>query len=122
MQLSSGQGGSGGEPDPRLAELREMGLGHRWLVLASAIGYDNFIIAWQILDDDEQWRQDSRGRIVVPRFSRFLRYQRNRYIKALSAEENASGKQIAKKVKAETGESLSEAHIHRLIREASMDE
>ena len=38
------------EKDPRLQQLREIGLNHIWQEVAGAIGYDNFIKMWQILE------------------------------------------------------------------------
>ena len=72
--------------DPRMNELREMGVQQHWLKIAEELGVDAFLKIWRILDREAQaYDSCGNGRLLVPMrlYSTYLRYQRNRYINAL---------------------------------------
>ena len=68
--------------DPRIADLRRMGLNAVWCDVAASIGFEAFVETWRILANSESVLDD-RMRIAVPSFSNFLRYQRNELIRSL---------------------------------------
>ena len=101
--------------DPRLNELREMGLQSEWLDVVEIIGVDAFLKIWRVLDRN-QASIDNNGRLLVPlrRYSTFMRYQRNRYIETL----NNAGipyAEIREKLSSQLGEKISINHISRVI-------
>ena len=98
--------------DPRIDELREMGLGYHWIQAAERIGFSAFLELWQTLD--EQLAGDARRDVYVPQFRAFRAYQRNRFIRALS-DEGLSPKEIRSRLQAELRESPSIRHILRVI-------
>ena len=99
--------------DPRLDELREIGLPKPWLDIAGEIGFDALLSVWHSLSSYAS-DQDNRHYVYVPRFSRWTRRQRNMTISALS-ETGLSNKLIQIKIKNEVGEIVSIAHIKRII-------
>lgn len=105
-----------GAADPRLDELRQIGLPYRWLQVARAIGVDAFLVVWQILDQEnhDATGQQISARVRVPMFSRYLKFQRNRYVRTL-AESGRSPAEIRELVRTELCEELSERHIARII-------
>jgi len=102
--------------DPRLDELREMGLQRAWVEVGEAIGVDALLEAWQILDRDE-FGHYADGRMLVPlrRYSIFLRYQRNRYIEELSRQ-GMTTREIREKVRGQLGEKLTFNHVWRITK------
>lgn len=103
--------------DPRLDELREMGLQRVWLDVAEEIGVDALLKMWRILDRDQASIGDD-GRILVPirSYSTFLRYQRNRYIESLS-NMGMKAKQIREKLKEQLCENISIRRLNRLTQQ-----
>ena len=101
--------------DPRLDELREMGLQRVWLDVAEAIGVDALLKMWRILDADPASIGNA-GRLLIPlrSYSTFLRYQRNRYIESLDALGHKPP-EIQKKLKDQLCEHISIRHISRLV-------
>lgn len=102
--------------DPRLDELRQMGLQRVWLDVAEAIGVDALLTLWRILDSDQANRVDDNGRVLVPirTFSTYLRYQRNRYIETLSSME-IPPHEIRERVQRQLGEKISMTHLYRIL-------
>lgn len=96
--------------DPRIRELREVGIPRVWIRVARAIGFDAFVTMWQVLMKEEH--VDDRCRVVVPNYGRYLRFQRNRLIRQLIAE-GFGVDEIRVEVKKATGEDVSESHIRR---------
>lgn len=100
--------------DPALEELAQIGIQRHWIEAAEAIGAENILLLWGILDAAfaNERRADS---MVVPmlRYSAYLRYQRNRYIRTL-AEMGLPAEAIRKKITAELGERVSLRHIFRI--------
>lgn len=73
--------------DPRLEELQRIGLKRVWLDVAEEIGVDAFLAMWRILDaDDSSRHKEGFLQIHLKLYRSFLRYQRNRYIEALTAQ------------------------------------
>lgn len=101
--------------DPRLAELREIGLGQHWLRVAEEIGVDNFLATWNILSRDDRV-QDDCGRVHIPSISTYLRYQRNRVIGTMAAD-GSTASEIRHALKGRLGYDLTERYIRKLIRE-----
>lgn len=105
--------------DPRLEELREMGLQREWLDVADAIGVDEFLKVWRILDASSaaHSRKGEDGRLMVPIrcYSTFLRYQRNRYVEALNAM-GLTPPEIQRKLMEQLCEQISIRHISRLVK------
>lgn len=100
--------------DPRLDELRRMGLPRVWLRVAEAIGIDAFLTTWRILDaDPSTWHNETILRIRLRPYRSYLRYQRNRYIEALTAQ-GLKPEEIQRRLQRQLGESVSHRHITRL--------
>lgn len=100
--------------DPRLEELRQMGLQRIWCDVAEVIGVDALLKMWRILDSDPESIGDN-GRLILPlcRYSTFLRYQRNRYIETL-ADMGVKPREIQRILKSQLCEEISLRHISRL--------
>lgn len=103
--------------DPRLDELREMGLNGFWRSLAEQIGYDAFMLVWAAMSDQASQCDDGH-RLYIPSFESYLRYQRNRYILAL-ANSGSRPKEIKQRVVEDLNEDIHEMHISRLVRQTS---
>lgn len=104
--------------DPRIQELREIGLGKKWLMIAEEVGFDAFMAMWRILDSDEfeeAGASSERIRIWVPAFKRYLKFQRNRFILFRASQDDCSADDLRKEIKEQLGESLSVAHIKRIM-------
>lgn len=102
--------------DPRLDELQRMGLQRVWLDVAEAIGVDNMLTLWRILDADYAKKGADLGRVLVPirTYSTYLRYQRNRYIETLQAM-SIPPAEIRDRVHRQLGEKLSMTHLYRIL-------
>lgn len=102
--------------DPRLDELQKMGLQRVWLEVAEAIGVDDLLAMWRIISSDPSSVGDH-GRILVPirSYSSYLRYQRNRYIEALT-EMGLSSEEIRNRLSTQMGEDVSHRNISRIQR------
>jgi hypothetical protein len=99
--------------DSRLAELREIGLASHWIEVAQTIGVDNFLATWAILSNSDAV-QDEKHYAYVPRYSLWLRYQRNRVILSLSAD-GLSTREICVRIKQDLNETVTIGHIRRVI-------
>jgi hypothetical protein len=106
--------------DPReralLDELAAMGLSRVMLQVAHAIGFDNFMAMWRILDTSYEAIADNDSGIYIrlQRMSAYRRYQRNRFIEAMAAM-GLSHQEISRSVKRDLGEEVSDRHIWRLM-------
>jgi hypothetical protein len=94
-----------------------MGLRQVWLRVAARIGVDAFLDLWAIVDQAECAIPSGSLRIDMPRFSRYLRYQRNRLIETW-VERGMSREQIRAAIRDELREDLSQRHIDRIIARA----
>lgn len=101
--------------DPRLEELRQMGLQRMWLDVAEEIGVDAFLKIWRILDQDKSSIGDD-GRLLVPlrSYRTYLRYQRNRYIEALF-NKGLKPSEIQIKLRDQLCETITISHISKII-------
>lgn len=99
--------------DPRLDELRAMGLPGTWLQVADTIGFDAFMQMWRILDADESLHEDGRIKAYIRHYRSYLRYQRNRYIETLQAL-HVPCSLIREMLKHQLGEEISERHIFKI--------
>ena len=109
----------------KLRELADMGLPDVWLRVADAIGYDNFLQLWRILETAAEHREIRRSEnesmieVQLRRFTSFKRYQRNRWIEAL-ASGGMPNAAIQQAVKHRLGEKLDRSHIRRLANSGRM--
>lgn len=103
----------------KIRELSDMGLPAIWIRIAEAIGYDNFLSMWRILDTAAELREIRRSEnesmieVQLRRFTSFKRYQRNRWVEDL-ARNGLPNAAIEKAVKLRLGEKLDRSHIRRL--------
>ncbi|WP_422452472.1 hypothetical protein [Endozoicomonas sp. ALC066] len=100
-----------------LSELSAMGVSFTWQKVAAAIGIEAFLKLWQILDQshDQGAELNSSIRVTVPRYERFLRYQRNQVIKFL-VNQGRSPVVIQHYLKAEMGIHISLRTVQRVAR------
>ncbi|WP_157673624.1 hypothetical protein [Endozoicomonas ascidiicola] len=100
-----------------LSELASMGVSKTWLDVAAVIGVPAFLEMWQVLDQaiDQGAELNSSIRVTVPRYERYLRYQRDQVIKAL-ANEGESPVVIHKYLRAEMGIDISLRTVQRVAR------
>lgn len=68
--------------DPRLAELREMGIHPLWIIVASSIGLDAFVRQWEVFSAHMDLL-DGRNRITLPSIKTYRRFQRNQAIRSM---------------------------------------
>lgn len=97
--------------DPRLDELRRIGLPPVWLSVADAIGADAFLEMWRILD--AKGKVTDGGSMIEAKlrpYRSYLRFQRNSYIKALKAL-GMNPQQIRKALEKQMSERLSITRI-----------
>lgn len=102
--------------DSRLTELREIGLAAHWLDVAASIGVDNFLTMWAILSNCDAV-QDEKHYAYVPRYSVWMRYQRNRVIMSHHAD-GLCAQEIRVRIREDLNESVSVDHIKRIIAKA----
>lgn len=98
-----------------LAELREMGLRRDLLQVAEKIGADNFLQVWKILETSCTKMHNSEFRVSFPRFGRYVRFQRDLFIRKL-ADENKHPADIQKEL-LDNGFELSLRQVRRLAKE-----
>lgn len=97
--------------DPRVDELRAMGLSPKWIRVAEVIGVEGFLRMWQILDGGDRTQN---CRIYIPNFGAYLRYQRNRLILSLG-DQGLNTNEIRQRVRNLLCEEISERHIDRIL-------
>lgn len=73
------------ERDPRIEELRLMGVRPLWVKVADRVGFEAFIEVWRTLSDNQELL-DERNRITVPTFLTYHWFQRNQVIRSLAGE------------------------------------
>lgn len=115
---ASGAIGGGGYQDiytisdaEGLEKLRRIGLSPAWIMVAKEIGFAAFMRMWAALADHDCL--DGRGRIVVPVFRTFLRFERNEFIRAMLAAGRTDPEIIAA-VKRKFHETPSKRNLRRL--------
>lgn len=100
--------------DPRLDELRAMGLQRAWVAAAEAVGVDAVLAVWRILDADPSSSYDGTTlRVPLRAWRTYLRYQRNRYIDSLR-DLGLRPHEIQRRLQQQLGERVSISHIKRL--------
>lgn len=101
--------------DPRMEELKAMGLHWAWLKVAEEIGVDAFLAMWRVMDKVEQF-QDERGHLEfsLRRYKSFGRYQRNLFVRQLHAH-GAGAVDIRRRIEVQMGETLTKSTILRII-------
>ncbi len=92
-----------------------MGLPRAWLDVARLSGPQLFLEIWRALDRPELIENEGRLRMTMPRFRRYQRYQRNRYVQALAAEGH-KWEEIRDLVERDLGERISRRHVVRLMK------
>ena len=101
--------------DPRLDDLRAMGLQRAWISAAESVGVDAVLTVWRILDADPSSSYDGTTlRVPLRAWRTYLRYQRNRYIETLR-EMGQSPHEIQRRLMKQLGERVSISHIKRLL-------
>lgn len=106
-----------GARDPRIEELRQIGLGAVWVRVADAIGYESFLTAWSVMSSNRDF-MDGRNRTTIPDISLLYRYQRNLLVRGL-AKGGLNKRQIFNEVARLTGLALTENQIEHIIRNGS---
>ena len=97
-----------------MREFAEIGLSSTWLRVANLLGYDTFVELWKLLSADPGLRNDDNQiELRLRPFSRYERYQRNRYVETLVAA-GLSPRDIMLRLQSDLGEKLSYRHIKRL--------
>lgn len=109
----------------KIRELSEMGLPAIWIRIAEAVGYDNFLTIWRILDTAAELREIRRSEnesmieVQLRRYSSFQRFQRNRWVEEM-ARNHFPPAVIQKLVKDRLGEKLDRSHIRKIARRGRM--
>ena len=104
------------ERDPRLDELRLMGIHHTWQKVADAIGMDNFLAMWRILDAEPQFQCERSGlRMKLRSYKSYKRFQRDKLIVAHS-EKGLSLRFILKRTNESLCENLAENNLSSVIK------
>jgi len=100
--------------DPRLEDLRVIGLQPYWRRIAEIIGFDAWEQVWRLLEAEPGIRRDD-GVMYIPLRSHrsYQRYQRNLFIRSLYAA-GRSIREIRDEVCRVTGEKLSMGHLSRI--------
>lgn len=100
--------------DPRLQQLREIGLNHIWLRVAKEIGYDNFVKMWRILDEyDEIKKEHGAISTNIRAYRAQQRYQRDRFF-ILAKHHSGKVKSARQKTQKQMCETVGISHISRV--------
>ena len=94
-----------------------MGVSQTWLKVASVIGVSSFLEMWKLLDCqyDQGVECASSIRVTVPRYDRFIRFQRNQVIAEL-AKSGKTPRDIQEYLKKQMSISISIRSIQRIMR------
>lgn len=108
------------EKDPRLQQLREIGLNHIWQEVAGAIGYDNFIKMWQILDGHDEIRRPDGAILTALRAYRAQkRYQRDRF--GVLIKRKFGNAAAVERVERQMCEKVGSSHISRVAQRVKIE-
>lgn len=101
----------------QFSDLKVMGISHTWLRVARAIGVEPFLDVWRILGQahDQGAELYSSIRVTVPKYERFLRYQRDAVIRRL-ANNGCTPAVIHQRLRAEMGIQISLRTVQRVAR------
>lgn len=86
------------------------------MAVALQLGFDAFMSLWQVLM--REGHVDDRNRVVVPNYSRYLRFQRNQLIRELD-DEGFTADEIRRHLRKTMGQELDITHIRRTMRPRS---
>lgn len=115
----SNSGASGAEKkrgDPRMDELRAIGLPSVWMRIAERVGFDAWMDIWRMVSEEEGVRHDGGARLPKLReYSAYLRYQRNLYIEDL-ARLGYTPKMIQEALRKNLREFLDISNINKIAR------
>ncbi len=100
--------------DPRMDELREMGMQRFWLAAAERFGVDWLLEFWRMADADIEISQNGMVSMAFRPYRSYLRYQRNRYIEELVGR-GIGPDEIRALLIQQLGEKISKRHILRLV-------
>lgn len=100
--------------DPRLDELREMGMQRFWLSAAERFGVDWLLEFWRMADADIDVSQNGMVSMAFRPYRSYMRYQRNRYIEEL-VNRGIGPDEIRTLLRQQLGEEISKRHILRLV-------
>lgn len=103
--------------DSRIVDLAKLGLSADWQQLAGAIGYENFLVAWYLLDrmyNERAGGAYAKNQFGVPSFQRWKKHQRNQLIATLDAK-GWKVQQIQRHLQRQLGDKLSIRHLERII-------
>lgn len=98
--------------DPRLAELEDIGIRPDWLEIAGILGVDDFLIFWALID--RRFGIDMLCRLKLPKYSRYLKYHRNKRIVELKSA-GINKHRIRRIITTEFRENVSIRHIDRIL-------
>lgn len=113
LRPSENRAAAAPEKDPRLQQLREIGLNHIWQKVAAEIGYDNFIKMWQILGSYDEIKRPDGGILITLRAYRSQeRYQRDRF--GILVKQKYGGRQAARRIESQLCEKVGTSHISRV--------
>lgn len=99
--------------DPRVDDLRRVGLPQIWVRVADKIGFDAFLVCWQTIAADDHYH-DNQGRVRIPTPAVYYRYLRNQWIRGL-AEDGLDSRQIQAEMRKSLGQSLALSSINRIV-------
>jgi len=98
--------------DPRIEELRKDGLSWKWVIIADAIGYDDFVVMWRLATSLFETPDGYMIRMHLPHSKKLERIQRNLLIKTLS--EHSTPKEIPG-IMEEYGMPISLPQVYRIL-------
>ena len=108
------------EIEPRRQQLREIGLSHIWQEVAGAIGYDNFIKMWQILDGHDEIRRPDGAILTALRAYRAQkRYQRDRF--GVLIKRKFGNAAAVERVERQMCEKVGSSHISRVAQRVKIE-
>ena len=108
--------------DPRIEELRRAGLSWRWVSIAEEIGYESFVVLWQMASHLFAYSDPERPssvRMLMPHVGMLDRIQRNKVILSMREEDP---KEIQRYLKDVAGVTISVKQIRRIIKHAGHEE
>lgn len=100
--------------DCRIAELREMGIHPIWIIVAARIGWDAFVLQWEVFSANADML-DGRNRITLPSICTYRRFQRNEAIRSLFRE-GKTPEEVSEIVSASYGNAPNVERLRRMRR------
>lgn len=99
------------ERDPRIDELKKMGLHIAWIRVAEEIGFDNFLKMWRVIDGEEKFQDERYGLLMsLRRYNSYKRHQR--YIYIMNCYKSGHDyEKIAKKINSAFCEKVAKSYV-----------